>query len=331
METGSVIVCIVSAVIGAGFASGREILHFFSRYGPLSWGLIILCVAVMGWMMERVMGLGAPVISSESPLFRGWKGFFALVLLLASGVMTSAAGELAALTWPILHARSLGMILTLMAGMGLSRVSLKALSLIGRLLIPMIAMIWGLCLGRPGESALPAWTPERLPGGVLGVLSYAGLNVMLSNGVLCAAGANCSTRTRRRAAYGSAVAVGLLLCVENGALLKHGNAVSGQALPLVVLLRSDGKAGFYLAAGALYLAVLTTLIAVLSGVYAAIEKTPCFLLDCLVGLSAMAVALCGFEELIAVAYPMAGLLCAGVLIAASRKRSTKSPKEKSAR
>lgn len=43
---GGAIAC-VGAVIGAGFASGREVVTFFSRYGAHSWWLILLSALVM--------------------------------------------------------------------------------------------------------------------------------------------------------------------------------------------------------------------------------------------------------------------------------------------
>ena len=47
---------IVSAVVGAGFASGREIMHFFSRYGACSWCLCFLAAGLMGGLTGWAMG-----------------------------------------------------------------------------------------------------------------------------------------------------------------------------------------------------------------------------------------------------------------------------------
>ena len=46
---------ICGAVVGAGFASGKEIASFFSRFGRWSWAGIMLAVAVVGAVCLGVM------------------------------------------------------------------------------------------------------------------------------------------------------------------------------------------------------------------------------------------------------------------------------------
>ena len=54
-RTGRVAAEICGAVVGAGFASGKEIALFFSRFGVWSWAGIATAVAVVGAVCLGVM------------------------------------------------------------------------------------------------------------------------------------------------------------------------------------------------------------------------------------------------------------------------------------
>ena len=89
------------------------------------------------------------------------------------------------------------------------------------------------------------------------------MNVLLSAEVLCEAGARCDTRTGCRGAAWCGGALCGILLLFNEALLRGPMEARQAELPMVLLLRGYGKAGFYLSAAVLYLAVITTLFAVL--------------------------------------------------------------------
>ena len=55
---GEIIFCAAAAMVGAGFASGREIMRFFSQYGAFSWALVIFAALVTAWMLRRMLALG---------------------------------------------------------------------------------------------------------------------------------------------------------------------------------------------------------------------------------------------------------------------------------
>ena len=100
-----------------------------------------------------------------------------------------------------------------------------------------------------------------------------------------------------------------MLLLFNRVLLPHAAYLGETALPLVALLRVYGKAGFYLSAGVLYLAVLTTLMAVFRGGVMILKGfgTPVpFWAGWVI---AMGIALMGFEKIVAIAYPVLGLIC----------------------
>ena len=305
---------IVSAMVGAGFASGREILCFFSRYGRLSWALAALAAGFMGALITRLMQ-DEPVAPDAKTAGIG-KLFLLPLYMAAGGAMTAAAGELAALTLPMHHARGLGGLLTLCAGVLIARKPIAALGVIGKILAPLLLLAFFFCLRVPAETAAyPASVPN--PFAALAQLAgYCGLNVTLSAGVIREAGRGCAPGEKKKISVYTGVLTGLLLCAGNAALLPHATVLQNAALPVVALLRVYGKAGYYLSAVVLYLAVLSTLAAILRAMRGLLPrniKQP-GLWD---GLLCAFSSFIGFEDIVGLAYPVLGWV--GILLIFGKK------------
>lgn len=299
--------CVAGAMIGAGFASGREIMQFFSQYGPFSWGLALAAAVFSGALMLRLMACAPHRGLMPAASF--------LLLAVTGGAMTAASGELAALTVPLPHARSLGGFLTLLLALFVSRKKLELFGRFGKALLPLLIASFLLCLRLPGCS--PADDNPSLPHILLGffqVLGYCGLNVLLCGGVLQEAAKR--RRDRKRFVFCACGMLFLLLLLGNAALLPHRHSLRHAALPLVMLLRAYGKGGYYLSAAVLYLAIFTTLTAVLRGMSVLFPKWKAgwTILLC------AAASLAGFEEIVSGAYPLLGGLAAALILSQKQPR-----------
>lgn len=330
MKTIRLIFCITAAFVGAGFASGREIMQFFSRYGAFSYPLIAAASVALGLMIGKIMDCA--LLSQKrgkSPAAGLKKALLFALYTGTAGAMTAAAGELAALTTPLFHARTLGMILTLAACYSFSGHSLTALRYMGFVLLPLTVAAFLLCARVPPDAVkgrLPDYAGNPLAGLFFGVC-YGAMNVVLSAGVLREAGEECGQKEKKRLALGAGGVTAVLLLLGNGALLPHREALTHAALPTVLLLRRYGKAGYWLAAAFFYLAVASTLTAVLRSLRetVSIKKKGFgfFVTFC----SVMAVAICGFEKIVGTAYPLCGFLCL-LLILSAKKRGQSALAEK---
>ena len=308
---GETILCIGAAMVGAGFASGREIMQFFSRYGAFSWVLVVLATGVTAWMLRRMLAL-------DGDHSRLRKGLLCLFSLAVGGGMTAAAGELWALTVPLRCARTMGSIVTLILCLWLAGGSPRGMAWLGRILLPFLLAVLILCLRVPGasrhQSAMTVWVCIRA---IIGAVGYCGLNGMTAAGVL-------SGSWSRKEQKGISLTVGLLtallLGLGNAALLPHAGTLSGAALPTVSLLRTYGKPGYYLSAAVLYLAASTTLIAVLRELMTLSAPYICRYRKPLVGLAVLAVSLLGFEDIVGTAYPALGW--AYLILLVKREQST---------
>lgn len=131
--------CIFGAVVGAGFASGKEVWQFFARYGVFSWGWIALSTATMVLWIRQILDLPDGRMLLPAGRFSA-AGRWSLILLLlsAAGAMTAAAGELAALTLPVHFARSIGAGCTLIFCLWACTRPLRLLARLGCVLLPLI-------------------------------------------------------------------------------------------------------------------------------------------------------------------------------------------------
>ncbi len=303
MPTVGAVLCLTGAMVGAGFASGREVMAFFSRYGGFSWALCALVGAETGLLTERILRRDR----EQTGLAVTW--LLMLLYLFLAGGMTAASGALWALTVPLHAARTLGGGATLLLCVTVSRYPLKIMGKLGWGLGILLLTAVILCYLIPSQAAETeqARQTDFIPA-VLRALGYGCMNVTLSRGILNDLREHGTKKQKKRIALASGLTAGGLLMMENGVLLRHLPDLQDAAMPMVMLLRGFGKAGYILSAALLYISVVTTLIAVCGGVRALLPRdTEKGMI--LFGLSVCCVALLGFEGIVDRWYPILGWLC----------------------
>lgn len=325
-RTGQAAAEICGAVIGAGFASGREIDAFFTRFGPWSWLGITASVVMMGFMMLGVMR--RPDMTGVPRHWRGrgmgyvWRAAFTALMVITGGAMTAGAGEIAALMLPMHGAYVLGMAGTLMLAWLLSGRELSVLPAVSKGLIACLIAVAAAGLFLPAEKAAVVAAQGSWPDGLRSVthgISYGGFNVALAAPVMAVYAAPLAEREKKHcAAYVTLILAALLLC-GNAVLMRH-SALRGESLPFIRLTASLGKAGYVLGGVSLYLAVLTTLAASLRGLETLLPNGRRWRIG---GAAAIALAAgTGFEKMVAVAYPFLGGGCFILLMAALHGEKT---------
>lgn len=305
---------IAGAVIGAGFASGREIVVFFSRYGLHGWWLAGLSVAVMTGLCRlcltearRSGSLCWCALFEDKPRWSKHLAQMCVTALLAvmGGSMLSASGHMIALMWPNEWAYSLGAAGTMAAAWFLGRGSMKPMSMLSGVLTGCLLGVMGLALLMEPSSAVQM--APQAPGihAAVRVLAYAGMNMTLAMGVVCCCAQSASGFTPLL--FGALMA--LLTGAAHALYSRHPEWMQ-EAFPLVRLLSGMGRKGFWLSAVLLYLSILTSLTAVLCALRCAFEQYGSSKWTAIGSLALpLLLSLIGFEGIVDHVYAPVGLVC----------------------
>ncbi len=273
----------IGAVIGAGFASGREILTFFTKHGQHSWWLIILTAAASSAFCAIIMR------ASANRAERGWYALHdeccaslrigaricvIIPVVAVSGAMLAAAGHMVSLLWANEWAYAAGIVGTLIAAWRLGFGSLRPLSIISWVLTGAIVLAL-LVLMKAYSSMENAVIPMReASSGILSAtikaVAYAGMNVTLAVGVVCGCG-SCSQRDMCRSSAIFGFMLLILLFVSNMLYLMCSMPYDVE-FPIVMLLGAFGRAGYIIGAVLLYLALFTTLIALMRALKSVMDR-----------------------------------------------------------
>lgn len=298
MEKGSwrTSLAIVGAIIGAGFASGREINTFFARYGTWAWLAVGCATLVITALLLCVRSMPRGAL---------WRVLYGALTAVTGGAMTACSGEIAALLLPVHGAEWLGMALALAVGMGCSKRSEVLTGFGGALTAALLGMLTaGLFMPDEGVSLAARTDAWRA---VCSGVCYAGMNAVLALPLVT--DGRCLPRTRSAAIGLSGAMLGVLLALGTGVLLRHPS-LHGETLPLIRLMGRMGGAGHWACGLTMELAVLTTLLACVKGLTAVLPKRLKRWWPVPVG----AAALCGFGRIVGGAYPVLGALCLAVLV-----------------
>lgn len=319
MKTGSVhrAMACAGAVVGAGFASGREITAFFSRYGRNSWWLIALAVWAMArmclWYMASSHKTGAAAQVCMMAL-----------LGIAGGAMLSAGGQMIALLWNRERAYSIAIAGTLLMAWMAGRCRMGVFSWAGSALsCLLLCAVCAVMIAVPaGKRAVLLHEPQGVPalaGAAMKATGYAAMNMTLALDMVkrCAAD---ETAANRRTACAFAAVMAVLLCVSNALYLRFPQLFE-EPFPIVRLLSAFGRKGFVLSVILLYLAIFTTLVSVVSGLESIISRhTDRRSLQVLVSLGLPLLFSCaGFSGIVDGLYAPAGWLCLALIPGMSTK------------
>ncbi len=310
----------VAAMVGAGFASGRELVVFFAGQGAASWlGVGIACVGA-GFLTGAITSLARRTGKRDLPgifartMGRGsgiaMRAVYSALLVLCAAAMLSTGATLGALTFPVHGAFLMGTAITFFCALALTRRG--ALSVAGLVLVAGMAA-WYLALGagqggggvRVGGSAVISAASGMI---------YAAFNATVAAGVICL-NATEETRPVRVGLY-AGLLLAVMLVPANWALLRTGVDIRQMALPSVVMAQTWGVSGYYLSIAALFLAVVTTLSAALSSLRAVLEEIGLRPGQAIffASVAALMLSLAGLTALVGVGYPAVGFACALMLL-----------------
>ena len=188
---------LLGGVIGAGFASGREIVRFFAAHGAMGFIAVAFALAALLALFALLpIRLAAEGQTGLSGLCRARFGarvggvcgaLFFLLSAVTGGAMLAACAELSALVWPIRHAYALGFAVTAVLAALLCAFETRGLAVVGGALCGLLPILLIRLLLSAGR-ARPAFCRKGRRIAVLraaldGAL-YAALNAAMMAGAL---------------------------------------------------------------------------------------------------------------------------------------------------
>lgn len=317
---------LLGSVVGAGFASGREIVRFFAAHGAMGFVAVAFSLAVLAALFlclaKRLSAAGQTGLPGLCASRFGARvggvctALFFLLSAVTGGAMLAACAELSALVWPIRPAYAAGFFITLPLAVWLAAHGARGLAAVGGALCALtpVLLVRLLCLPEGEACFFPAGPPDRVLRAALDGALYAALNAAMMAGALPTLLA-LSARRRRACVALLVLLFGLLLTLGMLVCQRHIQSVAMQPLPFVWLSRRLGSGGYLLVALCLYAAALSTLCAMLCAMANLLPrglKTIARLI--LSALLCAALAHVGFGRIVQSGYPILGALCAALLL-----------------
>jgi len=329
---GNALAC-VGAVIGAGFASGREIAAFFSEYGPLGWWLIVIATGMMAWLCWVCLKESARMDAScwcdlfgkESAAIRSVaKSCTMLLLTVPTGAMIAASGQMVALVLKVRYASLIGAAGTLTLAWFVGKNSMRPLGWVSGALVVIFASVVLIGLKSSHLPPVPLSNEITFFQGVTAAgraVAYAAMNLTLAIGVVCR-----SAHEEAENNLYTALLFGAMMLIMMGMshlLLTRYPEWLGENFPIIRILAHLGRTGFYLGAVLVYLSVFTSLAATLYALRCAVEastESP-FIRFTVVVFLPILVSLMGFSQIVDRLYAPAGLICLSVVFYPLLRRS----------
>jgi uncharacterized membrane protein YkvI len=328
----------IGTVVGAGFASGREVMQFFTRFGH--WGpyLILLSTLFFVWIGARVMLLAAELKAKSYEdlnkfLFGEqtgrWVSHLMLIVLLGvNAVMLAGAGSLFSEHLNLSY--QIGLLVTMFACFMLLRKGMNAILTINTFVVPLMigftAFLVIETLRNPSSTHWLSAASELSPWAAwLSPFLYAAFNLSMSQAVLVPLGASIGdAKILRRGAWMGGIGIGLLLLAAHLALSARMPGIMQFEIPMGGIARELGPWLHWIFVMLIFMEIFTTLVADIYGLTLQLhERTNASpgLLTAILLLVCFLAGQFGFGPLLSTLYPIFGLLSLGWLFLISRERA----------
>lgn len=338
----------VGTLIGAGFASGQELMQFFGDYGTRGLimsafaGVAFSAIAVIIMLTARNLGTISYEEISTPPvkvLRVGMNIYITFMLSTVLIVMIAGSGAMGHALFnvsPVVGNAVMAAALLITGVLGSDRL-LRSFNFIVPVmtLIALVAAVLGIIEGPDDIIMGVSENASSLSGNFLssGIL-YIGYNYIALTAVLSPLGVGA--KNRRNIIAGSVaggLSLGLIAVLLSVSIVKNYSLVSSEEMPVLTIARMSGPAIGTLYSGALFLAIFATGVGFLYGLLkrfsqyssGVFRNQP--LVTAAIVVTAFALSNFGFSGLISVIYPISGYvsLVALVLLVINYVRSIKKP------
>lgn len=317
-----------AAALGAAFISGREAATFFAVMGGASWTGVVTAAAVFGAAMGMLCHFSRETGAHTLPgIFYAKLDercgdsaviVYALMMLMTGAVALTTAGELGMLSLNIPHPALAAGAGTLLTALMLTYKSMRPLSAMGMLCLPVCALFFismALDPRTPDTAMLLSRETADIEGSVPAAVF---MGIMFACFKAAYAGGAASARAKRLSPtrFGICCA-GIMLIMTgcaNWALQAAGPDIWALNLPMVVLASRWGAFGYYISVYVMWLGSVCMLSCALGSAAALIPPRMPRPAACLIAAGTVSImSAVGLRPLISTGYPLLGWVCALLL------------------
>lgn len=328
----------VGTVVGAGFASGQEILRFFTVHGAIGLFAILINTFLFIWIGGKVMRISREqgcysYQELNTHLFGkrlSWivNGLTLIVLFGTTGVMLSGTGSV--FNEQLGLPNQIGILLTIVLCMVTLFRGLSGILWVNSLVVPTMLLFSGIL----GFHLFQEKAVENVSfsfeswNWLYSAFLYGGFNLAMAQAVLVPLGRDMENkRILNKGALLGGLTLGFMLLVSHLSLQQNLESVKELDIPMAYIIGQFGKPMFFLFTFVVFGEIFTTIIGNVFGLVRQAHsmlkiKEP--LAAILILLGSFIVSQWGFQSLVAVLYPAFGAIGLIFLIRLMLYRETKS-------
>jgi uncharacterized membrane protein YkvI len=315
----------VGTVVGAGFATGREIVEFFSRFGILGLVGILMSGYMLIYMGSKLMRIAASIGASsyeEMNEFLFGKFFGRLInivmlfmLLGVCAVMLSGAG--AVFEEQLGLTKSLGVFVTIGLSLAVMFVGLKGVFAVNTFVVPMMILfsliLFFLSAKLPGFVDQVVFLPFAEDGwkAVVAPFSYTALNLSLAQAVLVPVAAEIKDdHTVKWGGILGGIALTLILLSSHFTLIMLPGFEAFE-IPMAVIMKQLASGLYWIFVLVVYGEIFTSVIGNIFGLERQIQKyikLPSMIVVCILFLICFFISQIHYGTLLSVLYPVFGYI-----------------------
>ena len=325
---------VIAALIGAGFASGQEILLYFSCFGRYGVIGIIVTVIFLGMFSYSVLNTCHKNKITEYTTFLGLfksqiirSAVNVITLLFAFtvyGAMLSAAGEMLYDVFNISKATG-ALLCTVGAVLLFALANEKVFTLNGILGIGLVIVITYSVLYMLCYREYHAFSPQYVKSASSGFI-YSGYNLISLTPVLVTLSKRLNNKTDCTAvSLCVSVMSAIIMILIFGLLAIYANKINLGELPMLTLAKRQSQGFALLYSAALTVAIITTLISSGGALCSALKIQQKPLMISLVSSGAYLFSGIGFSTLVNTAYRICGIAgltaCISIIYVCSRAKN----------
>ncbi|MBD8067420.1 hypothetical protein [Bacillus sp. PS06] len=320
----------VGTVVGAGFATGREIVEFFTQYGIYGLVGIIITGILFMWLGAKMMMIARQIRANSYMEFNeylfgrriGWfiNGLMLIVLIGVTSVMLSGAGAVfhEQLGFPYQS----GVIVTIILAIGVLLFGIKGLYGVNMVVVPMLiffSTIIALRIVVEGEMSLfiiPDESSQRSLDWLVSPFTYAAFNLAMAQAVLVPLAKEVKHESSLK--WGGIVG-GLALClilVSSHISLSSIPDVLELEIPMAEVMKTTFLSLHWIYIFVIYGEIFTSVIGDIFGLQRQLKqmiRLPNVMIMMGIIVIAYGISLLGYSSLISVLYPIFGYMSFALL------------------